>query len=137
MAQVWSKLVVVALVAATPSALGAAETSQGVTLQLTVPVTCMVKHSPGMIPSGNGYVLGELHEYCNAPTGYKVVARYTPGHLRGTTISLGGDRAVLDGSGETVVSRSTSPHIRDRQIVANPGPSGFDADSLDFDIIAG
>ena len=129
-------LPIIAIMCASQPAGAMLPASTGYKLQLTVPVICSLKHQPGIAPSlGGGYELGELLEYCNAPTGYAVTVNYVPGSMRGAVVSVGEERVILDGSGSAVVSRAAGPRIRDRTIVVVPGQSGFDTERLDFNII--
>lgn len=127
---------VMALVA--PVATAGAET-MGFNLVLRVPVHCTVRHQPvaGVGSAETGAVaLGELREYCNAPTGYQLIVSYAPGALRGAVIQAGEDRVVLNGSGEAVISQSPRPRFRARMITAMPGENGFDTDRLQFHLRA-
>lgn len=126
----------IALLVSSSAAFGATFTSSGFGLRLQVPVLCTLRHEPALAPAGAGYRLGELFEYCNAPGGYDVQVSYTPGSLRGAAVMVGDERVVLDGSGHTTISHAPGPRIRDRVIVAEPGPKGFDTDRLDFAIVA-
>ena len=105
-------------------------------LQLNVPVVCTVVHRPAISVSGDGYVLGDLREYCNSPSGYMLTVDYAPGSMKGAVVSVGDSRVVLDGSGHSVVSHEGGPRIQDRAIYAAPGPQGFDTDHLEFNIQA-
>ena len=122
-------MAVTILASATPSA--HAET-YGYNLSLTVATHCTVSHSPIGASAGSSgeIVLGQIQEYCNAPTGYDVIVSYTPGTLRGAVLSAGEDRVVLNGSGEAVLSRSIGPRKRERMLVAVPGEAGFDTNML-------
>jgi hypothetical protein len=113
--------------------------SIGYNLRLTVPMYCSVRlTSPGMAQGGEGALpLGRFREYCNAPGGYQLVVRYMPGTLQGATILAGEDRVVLDGSGQTTISQSNGPRIREREISAAPGEQGFDTDRIEFLVIPG
>lgn len=101
-----------------------------------VPVACQVQHRPAPVAGGEaGAVpLGQLNEFCNAPGGYTLVVSYTPGTLQGTVLRAGEDEVVLDGSGQTVLSRAAGPRIRERPLYALPGPEGFDTSRLQIDI---
>jgi hypothetical protein len=113
------------------------ESSGSYLVRAYVPVVCTLTHAIGPVaPLDQGYALGELKEYCNAPSGYSISVNYAPGSLRGAVIAVGDERVTLDGSGNTIVSRAPGPRIRDRAIVAIPGPSGFDTDRLNFQITA-
>lgn len=117
------------------SADGAMTANQGYALLLAVPVQCTLRHEPALAAIAKGYRLGELIEYCNAPAGYSVQVSYAPGSMRGAVVTIGEDSVVLDGSGQTIVSRTPGPRIRDRIISAEPGQNGFDTDRLDFAIV--
>lgn len=128
------------LVAAGTSA--AHSESFGINLVLRVPVMCTVKAGAAAagIPAGptapGSFELGAIREYCNAPHGYDLVVRYTPGSLKGMTLIVGDEHVALDGSGMAVVGRSPGPAIKYRNLQAIPGPQGFDADHLDFETVA-
>lgn len=128
---------IVTIVLMTGSApLAASDTASGsITFAMHVPVACKLRHRPiGVGMSGDTANLGELDEYCNAPSGYQVTVDYTPGSLRGTVLAAGNDRVILDGSGHAVLSRAAGPLIRQRQLTAMPGANGFDSPTLDFHI---
>lgn len=114
-----------------------AQVTQGVSLSLSVPVHCQIRHNATGYGAdmGGGVVLGQLSEYCNAASGYTLTVNYTPGTLHGTVLEAGMDRVVLDGSGQATFARANGPLIRARPLVATPGASGFDADRLDFEIV--
>lgn len=122
-------------IVALPTALSAA--SMGFNLRLQVPVHCTIVHQMDGHggTTGNGVALGRFREYCNAPGGYQLVVRYTPGTLQGATILAGEDRVILNGSGQAVLSRSTRPRVRERVITASPGERGFDTDRLEFELV--
>ncbi|KRA81193.1 hypothetical protein [Altererythrobacter sp. Root672] len=115
-----------------------ANSSFSFNLRATVPIYCSVQHQAagfGVGGEGSGISLGTFREYCNAPGGYQLMVRYTPGTLRGARIIAGSDTVVLDGSGQAVLSRSTGPRIRERSISAIPGEQGFDTQQLQLDIL--
>lgn len=105
-------------------------------LKAVVPVHCVVKHdrTGAGIAMGDGLSLGLFREYCNAPQGYQVVVRYTPGSLEGARMKAGEDQVILDGSGYAVLSQTTGPRVRERQITMAPGANGFDTNQLEVDI---
>lgn len=113
-----------------------AETSvrNGFTLQVRVPVVCEVSHHSAISRQGDGYLLGDLQEYCNAPSGYALVVNYAPGSMKGARVAVGNEEVILDGSGRTVISHAAGPRIRDREVFAAPGSQGFDTDHLDFNV---
>lgn len=107
-------------------------------LRATVPVHCEVQQrgGGGTAASMDGAVsLGQFREYCNAPGGYALVVRYAPGSMRGAVLAADGDRIVLNGSGEAVLSRASGPRVRERTITATPGENGFDTDRLSFELV--
>lgn len=127
---------VAAAIAVTPAS-ASPEASGSYLVQLQVPVLCTVTHSPGpVVSAGDGYQLGQLQEYCNAPHGYSIAVDYAPGSLKGTVISLGQDTVTLDGSGSSVVSHQPGPRIISRSLIATPGPAGFNTDRIAFHIVA-
>ena len=115
-------------------------------LRLTVPVSCRVSYTAGGAAAvsstggaaadepGGAVDLGQIGEYCNDGSGYSVVVDYSPGTLKGAVLQLGGDRVVLDGSGEATISQSQEARIRQRELVAIPGANGFDSPELQFNI---
>jgi len=105
-------------------------------LHVMVPVVCTVSHHAAIAASGDGYILGDLQEYCNAPNGYMLAVDYAPGSLKGAVVAVGDSRVILDGSGHTLISRQRGPRILDRPIFAAPGPNGFDTDRLQFNVQA-
>ena len=135
-ARTLTKMLVIAL-AGVSSVASAESVSMGsFALRLQVPVSCNVQHRSAISQAGNGYSLGELHEFCNAAQGYSLVVSYAPGTMRGATLAVGDERVVLDGSGQATISRAQGPRIRDRQVYAEAGAAGFDTDRLDFRIQA-
>lgn len=135
-ARIFASIPVFAMLCISQPAGASSQASIGYNLEVNVPVICSLKHQPGIAASvGGGYELGELIEYCNAPDGYTVTVNYAPGSMRGAVVSVGEESVTLDGSGTAVVSRAAGPRIRDRTIVAVPGPAGFDTSRLDFDIV--
>jgi hypothetical protein len=127
----------IALVLAGVGAVSAAvPASAGAGSLLTVPVLCKVSYSAvgagGKV--GEAVTLGQLKEYCNAGSGYRVVVNYPAGSMRGAMLQLGDDRVTLDGSGEAVLSSASGPRIRTRNLIASPGANGFDTAALSFEL---
>jgi hypothetical protein len=121
--------------AAAPAA--AFDPSASFSLRLTVGVNCTVQHQPSGYgaPTEDGVSLGELREYCNAPTGYQLAVSYAPGSLRGATVRVGNDEVVLTGSGNAILSRVPGPSMRNRTVSAKPGEAGFDTDVIQFHLV--
>lgn len=125
------------LVAASIIPAAALAASQGFNLSAVVPVQCSVNQQSigAQQVTGSAISLGTFREYCNAPGGYQLVVRYAPGSLKGARISAGSDAVVLDGSGVSVLSRSTGPRVRERALSMTVGPNGFDTDRLEVDVV--
>lgn len=114
-------------------------------IRAMVPVHCQARlirtAMPAMMQAGgaaaatNNLSLGQLSEYCNAPRGYRLMIRYTPGSLAGTTIRIGEDAVVLNGSGMATLSESRIPRIRSRMISAQAGEGGLQTQQLDLFMI--
>ena len=119
-----------ATLAASP--LGAA--TFGTSLIANVPIVCKLAFRGEITAQDGGYGLGQLHQYCNSPTGYVVEIDYTPGTLRGTRLQVGDQQTVLDGSGHDEVARAAGPKIADADLSATPAATGFDTNSLSFRI---
>lgn len=134
-------LAAAATAAATSAAIAPAIASNragyGINLRAIVPLTCSVRfHSFGKVsPLGQAFELGSFREFCNSPTGYSLLIIYTPGTLRGATIQAGVDRVVLDGSGQTILTRSTQARARTRKLQIIPGVTGLDTEQLELSII--
>jgi hypothetical protein len=127
----------IALLAAVGGSTVAPAAQSGYTLSLVVPVRCQVTFGAGAVaPVSDGVGLGTIHEYCNAAGGYDLVVHYAPGTLDGTVLIAGDDDVTLDGSGSAVIARSPIPRIRQRTLVAIPGPNGFDSDRLELEVVA-
>ncbi len=107
----------------------------GNTMQLDVPVVCKLVHRGTVQQVGEGYNLGQLFEYCNAPGGFLVQLEYQPGMLRGTVLQVGDEKVTLDGSGESEVMRSNGPKISTVDVMAVAAASSFDAATVQFQII--
>lgn len=103
-------------------------------LQVIVPVSCQVSHSPMQLAAvtSGAIPLGQLNEYCNAANGYELIVDYAPGTMENAVIALGNDQVVLNGSGHAVVSRAFGARALKRSLSAIPGNAGFDTDRLDF-----
>jgi hypothetical protein len=122
-----------AALAALPASAGA---TGSLAISLTVPVLCKVSYSTTGAggKAGEAVMLGQLKEYCNAGSGYRVVVDYPAGSMRGAVLQLGDDRVTLDGSGEAVLSSASGPRIRTRNLMASPGANGFDTAALSFEL---
>lgn len=93
-----------------------------ITLNAVVPVICHVKLDvhPGT-PDQDGVVdLGVADEFCNAPRGYRVVVQHSP-NLEGAALISGGVRIPLSPTGETVLTDSVHPDLRQFALSADLG----------------
>ena len=111
-----------------------AKASQGVRLSAIVPTICKVVHRGTTTQQGTSFALGQIFEYCNAPTGFRVTVDYEPGSLRGTSLQLGSHSIVLDGSGHNEILHADGPQINSWELAATPSASGFDASVLQVHI---
>jgi len=114
--------------------IGANAADMSYLVRARVPVHCVVQQqAPGVADANGASVsLGQFREYCNAPSGYELIVRYSPGTLQGTVLTSGSDTVVLNGSGEAVLSRASGPRMIERNIMAAPGENGFDTDRLEL-----
>jgi hypothetical protein len=81
-----------------------------------VPVICRASVEAGSVaPVAGTTSLGLLKEFCNSPTGYRVVANYSPA-LAQAKLIVDGVSVPLSDSGSTVVSQSESAAIADREL---------------------
>lgn len=98
-----------------------------------VPVICRAKVEASIIAPTSGTVsLGTLKEFCNSPSGYRVVADYSPA-LADSRLLIDGTEVPLDDTGSVTVSQSDQAAIIDRAVelqLANEGQTG----SLSFRI---
>ena len=103
-------------------------------IRATVPLHCKAQLIRTGMPTAaaESVALGQLAEYCNAPRGYRLMVRYTPGSLTGTTLRIGEDAVVLNGSGMATLSESPIPRIRSRMISAVAGEGGLQTDRLEL-----
>lgn len=98
-----------------------------------VPVICRANVDASMVAPVAGTVsLGTLKEFCNSPSGYRVVADYSPA-LAGSKLLIDGIEAPLGDSGTVVISESDQANIASRVVeleLAQDGQTG----SLSFRI---
>jgi hypothetical protein len=96
--------------------------STTIRLRAVVPVLCRVELNaqPGM-PDEEGVVqLGVANEFCNAPRGYRVVVQHAQ-NLEGAALISGGLRIPLSQTGETVLTDSSHPDLRQVSLAADLG----------------
>jgi hypothetical protein len=113
----------------------ATSASFGTNIRLEVPIVCKLVHRGEPAQEGNSYNLGQLFEYCNAPTGFLVQLDYQPGTLRGAVLQVGDKQVMLDGSGETEIMRSNGPKISTLDVTGTAGADGLDPGALQFQIV--
>ena len=111
-----------------------AEPSATMNLHANVPIVCKLAYHGEPAQGPEGYTLGRLHEYCNAPSGFVVEVEYQPGTLHGTILKLGDRELLLDGSGHGEMGRTSGPKIADLQLAANLANVGTRSSSLGFRI---
>lgn len=98
-----------------------------------VPVICRANVEASLIAPNAGTVsLGTLKEFCNSPSGYRVVADYSSA-LAGSSLVVDGREIALDQGGSVTVSQSDQAAMIDRAVelqLAQDGQTG----SLSFRI---
>ena len=81
-----------------------------------VPVICRANvDASAVAPVAGTTSLGMLKEFCNSPSGYRVVADYSP-ELAAASLVVDGVPVALSADGSTVVSQSDSAKIADHSL---------------------
>lgn len=81
-----------------------------------VPVICRVSLDTTVLSDVDGRVsLGTMKEFCNNPTGYRVVLEY-PAAMESTKLIIDGRELALDGSGLVAVTRSASAAVAEHKV---------------------
>ena len=81
-----------------------------------VPVICRANVDSNMVAPVAGTVsLGTLNEFCNSPSGYRVVADYSPA-LANAKLVVDGKKLALGAGGSVVVSESNTAAINNRSL---------------------
>ena len=76
-----------------------------------VPVICRANvDASAVAPVAGVTSLGMLKEFCNSPSGYRVIADYSPG-LAAAKLIIDGQAVPLGESGSTVISQSENAAI--------------------------
>lgn len=89
-----------------------------------VPVICRATvDAQAVAPVAGSTSLGTLKEFCNSPTGYRVIASYSPELVKARLI-VDGKPIPLDESGNAIVAESFQPGINNRQVALEVGPGG-------------
>lgn len=92
---------------------GYRNTSTTIRIQGYVPVLCRVQlsNAVGVADEDGVAPLGVAQEFCNAPRGYRVLVQH-PADLVGAAVISQGVRIPLSPTGETVLTDSSHPDIR-------------------------
>ena len=107
--------------AVSTQAAAADSASRSFEIRGVVPVVCNATYQPAISFREDGTIdLGAVAEFCNAGTGYRVVAEYNSASDPGTLIVDGHDVA-LGAGGETVIAEVGGPNILSRQLAYRPG----------------
>ncbi len=92
-----------------------------------VPVICRANVDASVIAPNAGTVsLGTLKEFCNSPSGYRVMADYSPA-LADAKLLVDGREVALDQSGSVTVSQSDQAAVISRAVelqLAQDGQTG-------------
>ena len=89
-----------------------------------VPVICRANVDAGSAPAVSGTTsLGLLKEFCNSPSGYRVVADYSPA-LASAKLIVDGKPVPLTNGGSTVVTQSNSAAIADHTLALELSKDG-------------
>jgi hypothetical protein len=98
-----------------------------------VPVICRANVETAIVaPKAGAVSLGTLKEFCNSPSGYRVVADYSPA-LADAKLVVDGKKIALGTGGSVVVSESDRAAINDRSLELQL-PKDGQAGSLSFRI---
>lgn len=98
-----------------------------------VPVICRANVDASLVAPVAGTVsLGTLNEFCNSPTGYRVVADYSSA-LVGSKLVIDGIETPLNEGGSVVISGSDQANIASRAVALQLAKDG-QAGSLSFRI---
>lgn len=89
-----------------------------------VPVICRAKvDASAVAPVAGVTSLGMLKEFCNSPSGYRVIADYSPG-LAQAKLIVDGKPVPLHKDGLTVVSQSNSAAIANHTLALELARNG-------------
>ncbi len=81
-----------------------------------VPVICRANvDASAVAPVAGTTSLGLLKEFCNSPSGYRVVADYSPA-LASAKLIVDGVPVTLEASGSTVISQADGAKIADHAL---------------------
>lgn len=124
------RLITVLLLCGMPlTAAGAA--TQTIRINAYVPVICHAEFPAQIIPKGSVVPLGTISEFCNAGSGYQIIAHYTqtsdPGELL-----VDGVPVPLNGSGESVIVRMNGPRAITQTLNYVPGSTPIDTLSIEL-----
>jgi len=97
-----------------PARVGGAEFRIGIVGE--VPVICRVSLDTTVLSDVDGRVsLGTMKEFCNNPTGYRVVLEY-PAAMESAKLIIDGRELALDGSGLVAVTRSAGAAVAEHKV---------------------
>ena len=102
-----------------------------VRLSARVPTICRVEFPQSARSSDQGYDLGTMSEFCNQPTGYRVVLRH-PAGLSDARLIVGGSAIPLSSGSQTVVVDSDGPAIKSNAVMVEFGGAAPDVSQLSF-----
>ena len=98
-----------------------------------VPVICRANVDATRIaPAAGRTSLGMLNEFCNSPTGYRVIADYSA-NLANARLIVDGTAVTLGSSGSAVISQSAGAAIANHALALDL-PKGGAAGSISFRI---
>lgn len=127
-----SLVVLAALFAASPALAngigqdGAAQMRIGITGQ--VPVICRVSLDAAVLSDADGRAqVGTMKEFCNNPSGYRVVMNY-PSAMESGRLIVDGRAVALDGSGSVTVSRSVGAAVAEHRVEIELNQGGYRGD---------
>jgi hypothetical protein len=104
-------------------------------IQGFVPVVCRAKVDAGTVRAVPGKAeLGQLHEFCNSASGYRVYADYSP-ELANARLVIDGRTVSLSGGGSTLISSSDAAAIATHDLALQL-PQGVKGGSISFRIVA-
>lgn len=103
---------------ATPgSALAADSVGHRIELRAVVPVICRLDFSASIETAGEGaYRLGQLQEFCNSGSGYRIFVQYDAGSMEGAVLRAGGREVRLSGDGRDVLVDAPTAGLQMNQL---------------------
>jgi len=114
------KRLVAALLLAGISLAPAGAATEVIRIHAFVPVICHADFAGVPAPQGPLMQLGNLTEFCNDSSGYRIVADYTQASDPGELI-IDGVPVVLNPSGHVVLTQTNGPRAVTQSIAYRPG----------------